>query len=204
MAGYLQGIQCLQSRRLPFRHRSGFPRRRRRLHGLRSSHHQLAQPGSESPRSHVHQTQGHRRGLIPGRQRRHPDQVRRQTPCHTSSNRLNKARLHPAQGHIPRSPHPQTERTLVPLPETVAGTPPSTGTGRPGRSIPASTPVPPIPTAKRTRTPRPTTPWNGSSNAGNVPRRVGRKAPGAGGKPSGGSTGATAAYAESGTMPSTR
>ena len=62
MAGHLQGFQSLQIRGLPLRHRSGFPCRRGRLHGLRSSHHQLAQPRSESPRSHVHQAQGHRRG----------------------------------------------------------------------------------------------------------------------------------------------
>ena len=55
-------------------------------------------PEVKAQAPYVHQAQGHRRGLIPGRQRRRPDQVRRETPRQTSSNRLNKARMHPAQG----------------------------------------------------------------------------------------------------------
>ena len=75
------------------------------------AHHQLAQPGSESPRSHVHQAPRHRRGLVPGRQRRRPDQARRETPRQTSTARLDKTRLHPAQGLLRHGTEAQTLAT---------------------------------------------------------------------------------------------
>ena len=66
-------------------------------------------------------------GSFRGRQRRRPDQVQRQTPGPPASYRTNQTRLHPAPGHLSRSPHTQAERTLAPQPQDVEAT--RTGAG---------------------------------------------------------------------------
>ena len=128
-------------------------------------------------------------------------------PGQTSSQRLGKARMHPAQGHLPRGPHPQTERTLVPLPETVAGTHTSTDTGHPDGRGGRYRHQPQRHRFRRPSVPEPQGLLRNGTEAQTLaagPGAPDEGLPRAGGKPSGGSTGATAAYAESGTTPSTR
>ena len=136
-----------------------------------------------------------RHRLLPGGRQHEGGPVRRKAEGETPLPGQRQAGLHPAQGHLLRGQHQEGERPVVHLPEALEGrrSPNRRGPTGPAASTRASTPWAPTPTGRPTGIPKPPTRWSGSCGDGSGPRLGGRRAPGAGGRPSGRSTSATGA-----------
>ena len=165
--------------RLLLRNRSRRPRRRGRLHGLRKSRRKLAQPATESPPTRVHKRKlaglGSFRAGSGVAQIKYNGKRRVRLPV-IGSIKLNctlpKGIYHEA--HIRRQ---NADGTSASSCGSHSHRCRKTTTAPPEPSTPASTPAPPTPTARYTRTQRPTTPWNGSSDAGSGPSPQNQRVP---------------------------
>ena len=137
----------------------------------------------------------HRRRLIPGGRQHEGSPLRRQAESETPLPGQRQAGLHPPQRHLLRGHHPEGERPVVPGPEALETAYDQTGAARQARGH-RHRHQPPGHRLRRADLPESQSflrSGRKNSGDGSGPRPGGRRAPGAGGKPSGRSTGATGA-----------